>query len=104
MNQNDLLAVVVLKEPKKHVIVPEKYIYGLDQLQGELKTWGVNSKVDHCVFWQRSFLNDDIIPDSNEEPNFQLVPRADFPPPAEVESACYIARVKRFFSEYTHAV
>lgn len=50
MDQKELLAVVVLKEQKEHIIVPEKYIYGLDQLQGELKTWGVNSKVDHLIF------------------------------------------------------
>lgn len=101
MNQNAILAVVVLKEPREHVIVPEKYIYGLDKLQGELKTWGVNSKVNHLIFWKRSFLDDNVIPDSSEDANFNLTPRDDFPPPPEIDSACYIARVKRFFSKYS---
>lgn len=104
MNSNresEMFAVVVLRtEPKQHCVVPEKYIYGLDELQDKLKTWGINNKCDHLIFWKRTFLDDSVAPTSDENPNFQLMPRADFPPSPEINSACYLARVKRFFSEY----
>lgn len=95
-----MLAVVVLRtEPKEHCIVPENYIFGLNDLQDKLKTWGVNNKCDHLVYWKRSFLDDNVIPSSEETPNFGLVPCLDYPPPAEVNSACYLARIKRFYSK-----
>lgn len=100
-----MLAVVVLcTEQKQHCIVPEKYILGLNDLQDKLKTWGVNNKHNHLVFWKRLFLDDNVAPNSGENPNFQLVPRMDFPPPPEIDSACYLARVKRFFSKYEYLV
>lgn len=73
MNKNDLLAIVVLKKRKQHVIIPEKYIYGLNQLQGELKTWGVNNKVDHLIFWKRSFLDDNVFPDAKSKFSFDAM-------------------------------
>lgn len=102
MNQIQLAVVVLLIEPERqHCIVPENYIYGLDELQDQLKTYGVNNKRNHLIFWKRSFLDDNIVPDSQEIPNFQLTPRNDFPPPAGIDSACYLARVKRFYSKYS---
>lgn len=101
MNQTQLAVVVLLTEPERHhCIVPENCILGLDDLQDQLKTWGVNRKCNHLVYWQRSFLDDNVIPDSQDTPNFGLTTRNDFPPPADVDSACYMARVKRFFSKY----
>lgn len=101
MDQIQLAVVVLLTEPERHhVIIPENYIYGLDKLQDQLKTWGVNSKRNHLVFWKRSFLDDTVIPDSQESPNFEMTPQNDFPPPEGIDSACYLARVKRFFSKY----
>lgn len=107
MNPNkecDIAVVVVQTKPKYHVIVPESYIFGLDDLQAQLKTWGVNNKCDHLIYWQRSFLDDSVVPKSDGNPNFNLVPRSDFPPPPEIDSACYLVRVKRFFSEYLFKV
>lgn len=101
--ESEMIAVVVLRtNPKYHVIVPESYIFGLKDVQAELKTWGVNNKCDHLVYWKRSFLDDSVVPKSDEIPNFGLMPRTDFPPPPEIDSACYFVRVKRFFSKYLH--
>lgn len=100
---SEMIAVVVVQtNPKYHIIVPESYIFGLNNVQAELKTWGVNNKRDHLVYWKRSFLDDNVVPQSEENPNFYLAPRTDFPPPPEIDSACYKVRVKRFFSEYLH--
>lgn len=103
MNQDksceSLAVVVLLTEPKYHVIIPENYIHGLDELQHQLKTWGVNKKHDHLIFWKRSFLDHNVAPDSIEKANFSLEPRNDYPPPTNIFSACYKARVKRFFSK-----
>lgn len=105
MNQIQLAVVVLLTEhERQHCIVPENYVHGLDKLQDQLKTWGVNRKCNHLVFWKRSFLDDNMIPDSQETPNFRLTPRNDFPPPAGIDSACYMARVKRFFSKYYYSI
>lgn len=97
-----LALVVLLTKPKQHCIVPEKYIHGLDKVEDQLKTWGVNSKHTHLIFWKRSFLDDSVVPDSSERPNFHLELRNDFPPPAEIDSACFHGRVKRFYSEYDY--
>lgn len=104
MNQTQLAVVVLLTKPERqHCIVPENCIFGLDKLQDDLKTWGVNRKCDHLVFWKRSFLDDNVLPDLQENPNFQLTPCDVFPPPAEIDSACYMARIKRFFSKYLYS-
>lgn len=92
-----LAVVVLLTKPQQHVIVPEKYIYGLDELESELKTWGVNNQHKHLIFWKRSFLNDDVAPDSIDQANFHVEVHDVFPPPPEVDTACFFGRVKRFF-------
>lgn len=94
-----LVVVVLLTEPKHHVIIPENYIYNLDKFQHVLKTWGVNKSHDHLVFWKQSFLDDNLVPDSKENANFNLEPLQAFPPPPTVTSACFLARIKRFFSK-----
>lgn len=76
-----------------------KYIYGLDGLEPELKTWGVNNQHKHVIVWKRSFLDDNLEPNSIDPPNFNLLPRDAFPPPPEDDVACFYARIKRFFGE-----
>lgn len=104
MDKSQLTVVVLLTEPKQHCIVPENYIFGLVDLQDKLKTWGVNRESKHLIFWKRSFLDDSVVPDSQENPNFFLAPSVMFPPPPEIDSACYMARVKRFFSKYYYFI
>lgn len=47
-NDKDLV-VVYLRDVREYVIVPERYIYGLNYTQ--LKNKGKNSCRDHLVFW-----------------------------------------------------
>lgn len=62
------------------------------------KTWGA-SKKNHLIFSERSFIDDNTASNAAIVPNFQLDKLQDYPPPPEIESACYLARVKRFFSK-----
>lgn len=95
-----MLAVVVLTtKTRHHVIVPEKYIYGLDKEEAALKTWGVNNQHKHIIYWKRDFLDDSVMPNSNDQPNFSLSLSQVFPPPAGIDSACFECRVKQFFCE-----
>lgn len=92
--------VVLLTKPRKHCIVPEKYIFGLDEVEDQLKTWGANKVHDHLIYWNRSLLNDNIAPDSiSHPPNFNVAKCEEFPPPSQISSACFLGRVKRFFSK-----
>lgn len=94
-----MFALVVLRaKPLTYCIVPEEYIYGLDEIEDQLKTWGV-SKSDHLVFWTRSLIDDVTAPNTVIVPNFNLDPCQEYPPPPEIHSTCYLGRVKRFFSE-----
>lgn len=94
-----MFVVVVLRtQPRVHIIVPEKYICGLKELEDDLKTWGVNKKHDHLIFWSKDLLNDDS-PDETFEPDFNAVSCDVFPPPRQVNAACYIGRIKCFYSK-----
>lgn len=98
IERNMFVLVVLLTEPHKNCIVPEKYVFGLDEVEDKLKTWGV-SKHNHLIFWTRSLLDDNFDTDSLLPPNFNLDPISEYPPPLGIDSACYIGRVKRFFSK-----
>lgn len=92
--------VVLLTKPREHCIVPEKYIFGLDDLEDQLKTWGANKVHNHLIYWNHTLLNNNIAPDSmSHPPYFNLAICEEFPPPPEIDSVCFHGRVKRFFSE-----
>lgn len=93
--------VVLLTKPREHCIVPEKYIFGLDEVEDRLKTWGANKVHDHLIYWNRILLNNDIAPDSSlHPPDFNVDKCEVFPPPPQIDSVCFFGRVKRFFSKY----
>lgn len=96
-----MLAVVVLcTQPREYCIVPEEYIYGLKDLEDQLKTWGVMPTHPHLIYWDRSLLDETTAPVSQNDANFNLPVRTNFPPPPEIDAACYKAQVKRFFSKF----
>lgn len=45
-------AVAYLIAPKKHVVVPENYIFDLNE--AKLRNYGVNSNQTHKVFWSEN--------------------------------------------------
>lgn len=88
--------VVLLTKPHEHCVVPENYIFGLDKMEAELKTWGANKTHNHLIYWNRMLLNENILP--NAVPDFSATKCEVFPPP--FDAACFLGRVKRFFSEF----
>lgn len=94
-----MYAVVVLFQAREHCVVPQEYIFGLDEIEAEMKTWGVHKQHKHLIFWSRALLNDTYPVGIVDPPNFDLDPIDEFPPPDRIDSACYLGRIKRFFSE-----
>lgn len=94
--------VVLLTKPRMHCVVPEKYIFGLEKMEAELKTWGANKTHDHLIFWNRTLLNDNIVPNAAiHPPDFHVDKCEVFPPP--IDSAFFLGRVKRFLvSNFTY--
>lgn len=99
-----MFAVVVLRSnPSEHCVVPENYIYGFEDIEAELKTWGANKNHDHLVYWSRELLNDNVTPCViTHPPNFSLPKCTEFPP--KVAACCFLARVKRFFRSFDQAI
>lgn len=94
------VVVVILVQPRVHCILPEKYIYGIKEIEADIKTWGIQKQHKYLVFWSRDLLDDEMV--SNGifgTPDFDLIPSAEFPP-ANMNPACYYAKIKQFFRKY----
>lgn len=89
------LVVVYLKVPKVHVVIPDNWIYRLNE--SKLRNYGVNTNQDHRLFWSNDAVNDDEMPDYAYTPNFDAPLSNVFPP---LEDSCYIGRVKKFYGNF----
>lgn len=92
-----MFVVVYLKEIKKRVIVPEKWIF--DQNEEYLKNNGVNRNRDVLVYWSNDGVDANGCPDENYAANFRADKVNDHPPPNNIVESCYIARTLRYFGE-----
>lgn len=90
-----MFVVVFLIEPKVHVIVPEQFIFDLNE--ESLKNVGKNGNFHYKIFWSENALTVDGAPDSGYKPNFDSPESKVFPP---IGSACYVGKLKKFCSEY----
>lgn len=91
-----MFVVVYLKDAKKNIIVPEEWIFDLDEQK--LKNHGANSNQNYLVFWSYyGIYGDDDIPNAAYEPNFFLDKMVEYPPPHGVAECCYIGRIKHFY-------
>lgn len=92
--------VVILSKPLEHCVVPREYIYRFKEVEAGMLTWGVNRTHNHLLFWSNKLLDNDVAPDAiANPPDFSLARLDAFPPPHNLNSACYLARVKRFFGK-----
>lgn len=91
-----MFVVVYLKLCKVYVVVPESWIYDVNQEL--LKNQGVNCNRDVLVFWSKKGLIDDQ-PNENYAPNFLSNKESTFPPSNNVEEACYVGRLIKYFGE-----
>lgn len=80
-----VFAVAYLIAPKTHIVVPENYIFDLNE--AKLKNYGVNSNQTHKVFWSE---NDGI-------PTFDGIESFEFPPHGG--EGYYRCRILKFFGE-----
>lgn len=91
-----MFVVVYIKSAEKYVVIPEKWVYNVNQEL--LKNKGVNRNRDILVFWSLNGLVDDK-PNLEYPPNFHIEKSQEFPLPAGVREACYIARPIRYISK-----
>lgn len=85
-----MFAVVFLCDAKKHIIVPQKFIFGLSQQS--LNNNGKNRNRKFLIFWSENALRGEI-PDPDYLPNFALNLSDNIPPIGRKE-ACYVAQIK----------
>lgn len=89
-----MFVVVFLVDSKKHIIVPEEFVFDLDE--ESLKNKGKNPNFRYTVFWSENALDENGIPRAEYVPDFNLVKVIDFPP---IGDACYLGQVKKFYSK-----
>lgn len=91
-----MFVVVYIKSAQKYVVVPENWIYDINQEL--LKNKGVNRNRDVLVFWSLNGLIDGK-PNEEYTPNFHVQKSIAFPLPNDLKEACYIARLVRYFGK-----
>lgn len=93
-----LLVVVQLVKPKKRIIVPENFVYDLDE--EKLKNVGKNGNVTYKVYWSKAALGDEkYAPNEQLIPNFNAAWCEIYPPNDDLVEACYKARIITFYSK-----
>lgn len=92
-----MYVVVFLCDAKKHIVVPQKFIFALSQQY--LNNYGRQRTRKFLVFWSNKAFFCDEIPDLNYKPNFSLNVSSTYPPDGRDE-ACYIGQIKYFFGKY----
>lgn len=90
-----MFVVVFLCDAKKHIIVPQNFIFGLSQQS--LNNNGRNRNHKFLIFYSENALCGEI-PNSEYPANFSLNVSDIFPPTGRNE-ACYSAQIKYFFGK-----
>lgn len=80
---------------KKNVIIPEEWVFDVNQEL--LKNKGVNSNRNVLIYWSKSAIGNDGIPNAMHVPNFSATKSVVFPP--TTDEACYLARTTHYFGE-----
>lgn len=93
-----MFVVVLLKAIKKYIVVPEQWIYDVNEEL--LKNNGVNSNRDVLVFWSKNGVGINSCPDTNYAPNFLLEKSTIYPPPNDLIGACYIGRAIHYYGKF----
>lgn len=85
--------VVWLNEPKKHVVIEDGWVQGLNC--AKLKNNGRNSNQDFLIFW----ASIDGIPNLGIEPRFDATLSSEFV--STTNGTCYYGRIEKFFGKYS---
>lgn len=92
-----MLVVVYLQDAKRLTVVPEEYVYSLNERS--LKNRGVNKNQSCLIYFSRVQFekmqkNEDL--DQEYTPNFHRPITTDYPLPADLEDTCFIGRMINF--------
>lgn len=87
-----MFAVVYLVDAKKHIVVPQKFIYGLSEQN--LYNYGKNKR-QYLLYWSKTLSNDPAA--ENCTPNFSLNISSSYPPLQN--QTCFIIQIKYFFGK-----
>lgn len=91
-----MLVEVIIESIKKKIVIPETWIYDINE--EKLKNYGVNRNQKVLIYWSTSAIDANGCPIDTHQPNF-LAPACGQFPPADDE-ACYIAYVNRYFGMF----
>lgn len=89
-----MFVVVFLVDAKKHIVVPQKFVFGLSQQN--LNNYG-KSKRKFLIFWSKEVCQNGSMENTNVMPNFGLNISSLYPPTQN--QTCYIGQLKYFFGE-----
>lgn len=93
-----MFVVVYLCEAKKHIVVPQTFIFELSQQN--LNNYGRQRLKKFLVFWsKKAFVGEDEMPMPDYTPNFGLNVSSTYPPEG-IEESCYIGQIKYFFGKF----
>lgn len=92
-----MLVVVYLKEAKQYTVVPEEFIYQLNERN--LKNLGLNRNQNRLIYFSTEIfeqLERNEVIDQPYAPNFQLPVSSEFPLPNDLKATCFIGRLIKF--------
>lgn len=96
-----MYVTVYLSEAKKHTVIPQDYIYELVEVN--LFNKGINTNQNRRIYFSQdvfdSFQNGENPNLLDFPPNFGRPTAKVYPLPSDLRSACYIARLIKFWCE-----
>lgn len=96
-----MFVVVYLVGPKKLTVVPEEFIFDLNQRK--LKNFGCNSNQVHRIYFSKEWYQnqtDGVNLQEKFEPNFNLRPRNVYPLPDNETEAVFLGYLRKFEGMY----
>lgn len=91
--------LVYLVHARKNTIVPEKFVYSLNDVK--LKNNGVNQNQDHRIYFSQALF--DLMKNGEApidmQPNFSLPITKNYPLENGINETCFIGRTKKFYGE-----
>lgn len=101
-NQQTMFVTVFLVEARAHIVIPQKFVYELNQMN--LCNNGINTNQNRRIFFSTQLLNalenGEVIHENEYAPNFNLPITGNYPLPDDMLETCFIARLKKFWGEY----
>lgn len=94
-----MLIIVFLQEARKYTVVPEEFIYGLDEKS--LKNNGVNSNQTRLIYFSKDVfekLEQNV--QQTFTPKFDLPVTNIYPLPIELNETCFKGRLYGFECKY----